>query len=245
MPSKTTKAVLAGLALTTVFTAANSFKIVPAQSYGVRIKMGQLVDDQLKPNFYFKLPVFDSISVFPNNTIIMHCPKAGDGRNTQDQNVFTANLRFHYAHDPKVGLVALHAKTMQKNNGEDFLQELVKQSVNATVGARRSTDTLADPENFLKAMAENMQWRIAQNNLPMKFMAFELLSMQIGDGATPYTVPVQYRIIPHNDKEWKIEKMAGPAAVPVQQAGQTVEPSSSSKIVPATPQAPAPAPAVM
>lgn len=178
----------------------------------------------MEPGFNWKLPLgLEQIHVFPNNTIIIEAT-GGQDRNTQDQNMLSADLRFHFKHDPKFGLVALHAKTMQNDDGEDILKKLISQSVDAVVGDRHSRETTSDPSAFLKSFGEDLQWRITQNNLPIRFEAVELLSIQIGDGMNPYRTPIQLRLRPDEETDWVVEQMSGPGAVAVPSAGGLIEP---------------------
>ena len=145
--------IAAGIASAAVVATAglNTFKIVPAQSYGVRVAMGQLISDHLKPGFYWKSPIFDSINVFNNNTIILPMDNIGDGNNTADQNPLRVSMRVHYKVDPSVGLMVLNLNKMKGDNGGHTISDFAGQSTNAVVGSRSASDTIADPAGFLTA----------------------------------------------------------------------------------------------
>lgn len=217
--------------------AYRSYKIVDAAHFGVHIKMGKMISDNLPPGIHFKYPLFDNIYPLRNNTIILETPEGrvntstnyiGSGRNTHEQNMMNAEMRLHYQIDRNRGVIALHADTMMDDNGKNLLMELMDQSFNAVVGERHSTEHLADTNGLLRAFSDNLEWRIGQNNVPVRIDAIELLVLRIGDGNNPYRVPIQMRIR-RNDADgkqgWTIEKMAGPAAIPVQGAKGMIAPS--------------------
>lgn len=207
------------MALVAVGLAARSYKIVPAQSYGVRITLGQMKNDMLKPGFYLKYPVYDSIEIFSNNTVIVEsevgsiATSTNSGElNSSDRNPISARLRTHYRINPKVGSIALKLPELlgDSNNGEKAFQEFENQSFNAVVGSRPAADTLADPKGFLEAFLDNLKWRLAQNNMPIEVDVVELKSFH-----TDLNKPIQYRI----KSDGKVEEMAGPAAVSVSHGG--------------------------
>ena len=184
-----------------------SYKIVPAQSYAVRTTFGQLVSDHLPPGFYGKFPFKDTFDIFSNNTIIVESSVGSKNIvNTSDRNKITANIRTHYRVDPRVGSIALKLPTMRDDNGKKVFEELENQSFDAVVGSRPASETLDDPQGFLKAYLENLRWRIAQNNMPIRVDVVELLEFQ-----ADVHKPIQFRI----KSDGHVEAMAGPAAVSV------------------------------
>jgi len=235
---------LAASALT-LLGAYRSFYIVPPKSYAVHIRMGQLIGDHEAPGPRLKYPLFDSFYPFNNNTIIFEKTAGGTGddpRNTSDQNVFKADLRIHYVVDPSVGSMVLKVDEMEGDNGQSALETYVGQSVDAVVGSRSSIDTLADPNGFLKALLENLKWRLAQNNMPVKLDSIELLSMCVGgcsknDGTDGLRKPFQLRILSNG----QVVQMAGPAAIAVTHGSSNDQPAlvDKSMVVPmATPSGP-------
>lgn len=224
-----TTGIISAFALVGANVGCHSYQIIPAQSYGVDIKAGQLITDHMSPGFHGKWPMFEKIYVFNNNTIIME-DTAGKENNTSDQNAFTADLRLHYRVDPKVGLLALQVHNMANDNGQNLIAGLMDQSVNAVVGARPAIDTLADPQGFLKAFMDNFQWRLAQNNVPVRLDTVEYLNANVGS----LRKPIQMRIKANG----VVEQMAGPAAVGVYHDA-SLTPTSTPPAVTTLPQ-PAP-----
>lgn len=221
----------------TVF-GCNSYKIVPAQSYGVDIKFGQLESDHLKPGIYPKVPFFEKIYTLNNNTIIMETDGVGAGNNSSDQNAVTADFRIHYKVNPKVGSIALNIEKITDNHGQGLIKDLEGQALNAAVGSRPATDTLADPVGFLKAFKENLEWRIGQNNVPAEIDSIELLTMYVGasSSSSSSTTPnglrkVMQLRIKANDE---VEQMSGPAAVSVSAAGIVNGPGSITVLKPSS-----------
>lgn len=212
----------------TLVTGCSSYKIVPAQSYGVRVDMGLLESDHLEPGFYWKKPFFESIDVFNNNTVILPIDSACSGNNTSDQNALTAAFRIHYRVDPRVGMLVLNLPNMRGDNGQSFVSDFVTDSCNAVVGSRPATDTLADPEGFLRAFKGNLSWRLAQNNVPVRLDAIELLTVNVGGSGSSNSASsglrrvFQMRILPNGT----VEQMSGPAAVPASSAGNTQNPGN-------------------
>lgn len=188
-----------------LIVAYKSYDSVPPQNFGVRITWGQLSKDILQPGYYWKSPILDSIYSFSNNTIIME-HTAGSGNNTKDQNPFTATMRLHYRIDPTVGILGMHYKALDIDGGVATLKDYMTQSVNAIVGSRVSRDHLANYDQFLQAFLDNLNWRIAQNNFPIRVDTVELLSAKID-----LRTPVQLRLKPNGE----VEDMAGPAAIAV------------------------------
>lgn len=206
-----------GLIITAVANDGNIIpEIVPAQNYGVRIRTGQLVSDELPPALYWKRPFFDDIYHFSNNTVILEAT-AGSGANTHDQNALTSDFRIHFRVDPKIGLIALHAKDLSVDNGKAKMTEFMTQSVNAVVGSRDAKDTLGDSSTYLRAFERDLNIRLRQNNVPVKVDTIELLAMKVGI----LRIPVQQRLRVDGiveDMANPSPPMAGPAAVPVPHA---------------------------
>ncbi|MDD5585719.1 MAG: SPFH domain-containing protein [Alphaproteobacteria bacterium] len=202
--------------------AYRSYKIVPAQSYGVRVTFGQMVSDNVPPGFYFKYPLYDTIDIFSNNTVIVESEvgavkSSGSSSenatelNSSDRNPVSAKIRTHYKVNPAVGSIALKLPEMRGDNGETAFKELENQSFNAVVGSRPAAETLDDPTGFLEAFLVNLRWRLAQNNMPIEIDTIELLSFHAN-----LRKPIQYRI----KSDGKVDQMAGPAAVSVTHGGK-------------------------
>ncbi len=211
---------LAGIGgLVALHTLWQSFVIVPAQSYGVDVKLGQLNSTNLKPGIYGKLPYLEEIYVLNNNTMIWETENVGTPKNTSDQNSIVADFRFHVKINPKVGSLALTInKVASERRAENTLKDLQNQALDASVGKFSSSATEADPKAFLERFKANLEWRIQQNNLPIEIDAVELLEMRAGgpEGATSgQREVIQLRIRSDNT----VEEMAGPAAIPVPAAG--------------------------
>ncbi len=205
-----------------------SFEIVEAGNFGVRIKNGKLVSDNLEAGIYSKSPIFDTIYELRNNTIILETT-AGTGRNTHEQNMLTADLRIHYKIKPEIGSIALQIDNMVTDQGKALLEEVADNSLDSVVGERHSMDHLANPQGLLQGLADNFEWRFRQNNVPAEIDSIELLTIHIGDGGNPYRIPVQLRIrrLEEGKAGWAVESMAGPAAVSVQQAGSIASPKNN------------------
>ncbi len=226
---------LIGLAATGVvgiFGLIDSCNTISSGHFGVHTRFGKILNDTISPGVVWKMPLVDDVYALQNNTIILETT-AGSGRNTKDQNMLSSEMRLHYTIAPHEGVLALHIDAMSKNNGKDLLTGLMDQSFNAVTGERPASDHMADPKTLLSGFADNLQWREKQNNVPMKVEAIELLTLTVGDGSNPYRMPVQLRIR-RIDKDghagWTVEKMAGPAALPVRSAGQLINPDESQPI---------------
>ena len=202
-------------------------KVIDSGHFGVKTHWGKVVNDSVPPDWHWKIPFAEHIYEFQNNTIIMDA-HVGSGKNTKEQNMLSAETRFHYRIDPKKGVIALHIETMGADNGKKLLKDLMDQSFNAVVAERPSTDHLNNVKALLEAFASNLEWRLAQNNVPASIEAVELLEINIGDGTNPYRLPIQMRI-KRIDKQgnagWEVENMAGPAAFPVEQQGKVIYPT--------------------
>lgn len=194
--------------------------------------MGKVLNDTIAPGVLWTWPFIEDVDQFQNNTIILETT-AGTGRNTKDQNMLSAENRFHYTIDPTQGSIALHLSTMSDDNGKTLLEGLMDQSFDAVVGARPASNHMADPEALLSGFADNLEWRLKQNNVPISIDAIELLTLTVGDGTTPYRMPVQLRIR-RTKKDgkagWAIEDMAGPAAIPIESAGHIIKPNTKQPI---------------
>jgi len=193
-----------------------SYQIIPAQSYGVDIQAGQLLSDRLRPGFYWKWPAYEKIYIFNNNTIITE-NTVGEGKNTSDQNAFTADVRLHYRVNPSVGSIALKISAISSDDAASELVTYMNQSVNAAVGSRPGRESLADPAGFLIGFQNNLNWRISQNNLPVQVDSIEILTMHAN-----ITQPIQMRVT----SSGVVEQMAGPAAVSIYSGGQQAFPTT-------------------
>lgn len=206
--------------------ALDTFKAIDSGHFGVHTRLGRVINDTIAPKVVWKYPFVDKVHQFQNNTIILETT-AGTGRNTKEQNMLSAKMRLHYRIDPSQGVLALHIKKMSDDNGGELLEGLMDQSFDAVVGERHSSEHMADPQALLIAFAQNFDWRQRQNNVPTSVEAIELLEATIGDGSNPYRTPLQLRIRRTDSKGnsgWIVEQMAGPAALPVQSAGQVIKP---------------------
>jgi regulator of protease activity HflC (stomatin/prohibitin superfamily) len=211
---------------------ADSCNKVGSGYFGVHTRMGKIINDTVPPGVKWTVPLIDDVDLFQNNTIILET-SVGTGRNTKDQNMLASEERLHYTIDPDEGVLALHINSMSADNGKQLLEGLMDQSFDAVVGERPASDHMSDPEGVLLAFAENLEWRLKQNNVPIKVDAIELLTLTVGDGGTPYRTPVQLRIrrVDSQGKAgWTIEQMSGPAARPVQSNGKTIYPDSRQPI---------------
>jgi regulator of protease activity HflC (stomatin/prohibitin superfamily) len=205
---------------------ACSYQIVPAQNFGVRVRFGQVVDQQMKPDIYPKLPIMDTIHILKENTIILE-ETMGEGANTQDQNHLKALMRVHYQNDPKSGVIAYHVEDMASDDGKELLAGLMDQSFNAAAGYGKAVDSLNDPRKFLFTLADNLQWRLKQNNVAIELDAFELLEMRVGDGTNPLRMPIQMRLKRDGaDQQWKIEDITGPTGTPARSGGAPSAPAA-------------------
>lgn len=215
-----------GIGAISIFGLYDSFKTINSAHFGVHTRMGKVLNDTISPGVEWKVPLIDNVYQFQNNTIILQTT-AGEGRNTKEQNMLSAAMRLHYKINPNEGVLALHIGTMSDDNGKELLENLMDQSFNAVVGERQSSEHMADPKALLLGFAENLDWRLHQNNVPISIEAAEMLEATIGDGANPYRTPLQLRIDRLKDGKpgWSVKKMAGPAALPVESAGQVIEPS--------------------
>jgi len=210
-----------------LITGLGTFKTIDSGHFGVHTRFGKVLNDTIAPGLVWKIPFVDNVYEFQNNTIILET-NVGTGRNTKEQNMLAANMRFHYKINPKKGVLALHIGTMSDDNGKELLEKLLDQSFDAVVGERQSSEHMANPEELLFAFAENIEWRLTQNNVPLSVEAGEFLDATIGDGTNPYRTPLQLSIrrIKENGKAgWTIERMAGPAAIPVESAGKVIKPN--------------------
>ena len=214
--------------VTGLVAGLDSYKPIDSGHFGVHTRMGKVLNDTLGPGVETKVPFIDHVYEFQNNTIIL-TTTAGEGRNTKDQNMLSAEMRLHYTIDPREGVLALHIATMSDDNGKELLESLMDQSFNAVVGERPASDHMADPETLLASFGENLQWREKQNNVPISVDAIELLTIEVGNGTDPYRMPVQMRLrrVDNNGKAgWTVEQMAGPAALPVESGGKIVKPNN-------------------
>lgn len=201
--------VLGGAAIVAAGVASQSYEIVPPMNFAARERLGQMVATNLKPGFYWKMPAFDKFYILRENTIILNVVTSGN-RNTQDQNNLSVEMRLHYKNNPKSGVLAYHVKEMADDGGAKLLRDLINQSVDATAGYKRAVDSINDPKTFLFTLADNMQWRLNQNNVAIEVDAIELNVMSVGTLRTP----VQMRLKSQEDgKSWKIENVTGPAIV--------------------------------
>jgi regulator of protease activity HflC (stomatin/prohibitin superfamily) len=216
-----------------LISGLDSCNKITSGHFGVHSRMGKVLNDTVSPGVKLTIPFIDDVDQFQNNTIILET-NAGTGRNTKDQNMLSSEKRFHYTIDPSQGVIALHLETMSNDNGKELLEELMDQSFNAVVGERPASDHMANPDDLLYGFAENLEWRLKQNNVPISIDAVELLTLTVGDGPNPYRMPVQLRIR-RMDKDgqagWAIEEMAGPAALPVQSRGQVIKPNQEQPII--------------
>lgn len=215
------------VALALILSGFNSYKIIDAGHFGVNVRMGQIVDDRMEPGFEWKIPWFEQIHELQNNTIILEDSSVGTGDNTYEQNALRAEMRLHYQIDTTQGVLALHINTMKNNNGARLLRELMDQSMNAVVGERHSSQVIADKESMLRAFADNLEWRLNQNNVPIRIDSVELLVLRIGTGEQPYRTPVQLklrRVDEDGQRSWAVESMAGPSVLPVPNADERIQP---------------------
>lgn len=191
--------------------------IVDPQQYGVRVRNGQLdvANQHLQPGLYWTRPIFDTIYKLKENTIILDLDSIGDTSepNTQDQNILRAKMRMHYKNDPKSGVIAFHVSDMSQDDGKELLTKLLSQSFDAAAGSEKAVGALNDPRKFLFTLADNLQWRLNQNNVAIELDAFELLQFTVGDGKKPLRTPVMLRLKRAEDGKWRAEDITGPAIV--------------------------------
>lgn len=198
------------IGVASLIAGANSCTVVPPKNYGVRVKFGQLVDSHIKPGIIFpKWPVWDNVYILKENTIILET-SVGSDRNTQDQNSLKAEMRMHYKNNPNSGVIAFHVEEMAKNDGMPLLAGLMNQSFNAVAGDRRAVDAFNNPTEFLIKFAEDLQWRLAQNNVAIELDAFELLEFSSGNDGM--RTPVQIRLKRTSDGKWSLQNINGPVS---------------------------------
>jgi regulator of protease activity HflC (stomatin/prohibitin superfamily) len=232
LSSSTKRNLAIGAAFLTVaggVTAYRSYKIVSPNEFGVRVTAGEVQKDVVNPGWHKKYPLFDKIHTFNNNTVILEAT-VGDGKNTKDQNGFSAEVRLHYNIDPNAGILAFHLSEMADNNGKDLITEQMSKAMNAVVGQRTTPESLVSPADVLDAFVDQLEWRLKQNNIAVKIDTVEYLTAHVGSssGSTSDTglrLPVQLKKRPGQP----VESMAGPS-VPVQHmiittAPQTFAPS--------------------
>lgn len=234
--SSTTKRNLAiGAAFLTVaggITAYRSFKIVSPNEFGVRVTAGEVQKDIINPGMHKKYPAFDKIHTFNNNTVILE-GTVGDGKNTKDQNAFSADVRLHYNIDPNAGILAFHLGEMADDNGKDLITAQMSKAMNAAVGQRTTPESLVSPADVLEAFVDQLEWRLKQNNIAVKIDTVEYLTAHVGAGSSNGSdyglrLPVQLKKKPGQP----VESMAGPS-VPVQHLVITPAPQTFAPTAPA------------
>ena len=197
------------LAIAGLVTASKSFTIVQPKHFGVKVDLGEISPDVLSPGLHWQRPFVSQISSYNNNTIILE-ENVGEGRNTKDQNSYSAAMRLHYNIEPNAGILAFHLADMQEEDGKALLTGQMSKSLNAVVGQRTTAEMLISPEATLKAFLDQLEWRLKQNNIAIKIDTVEMLTQYVGS-QDALRLPMQLRIKPGQD----VESMAGPS-VPVQ-----------------------------
>ncbi len=198
-----------GISFAASFIGTQSYEIVPPMNFAARETLGQMVATNLKSGFYWKLPIQDTFYILRENTIILEA-SAGGSRNTKDQNDLSVEMRLHYKNNPKSGVLAYHVKEMANDGGAKLLKGLIDQSVDAAAGYKAAIDSVNDPKTLLFTVADNLQWRLNQNNVAIEVDAIEFNVLKVGGLRTP----VQLRLKSQADgKSWGIENITGPATV--------------------------------
>lgn len=181
-------------AVMSLFLGWKSFNIVQPNEFAVRTTMGAITSSDLPSGPSFKVPFVQSIYTYSRNVIINEFTAGASGNgdaNTQDRNKLEANMRLHYRIDPTVGDMNFHyynlSSLIGQGDGSDYLKTLINDSANAVFGQRSARETLADDDAFIKAFADNLEWRLRQNKVPITIDTVELLNIK----ATDYRVPVQ------------------------------------------------------
>ncbi len=206
-----------------------SYSVVPPKHFGVKVTWGQVEPETYAPGPHAKNPLVGKFYDFNNNVVILET-SVGSGKNTKDQNSYRADIRVHYNIKPDAGILAFHLNEMGNDDGKQLLIEQLDKSMNAVVGQRTTPESLVTPDDVLKGLLSQIEWRLKQNNIALQIDTIEMLTQYVGDGQTPLRLPVQLKIKPGSE----VESMAGPS-VPVEHLMIVKSPAQQ----PAAPAAPA------
>lgn len=147
---------------------------------------------------------------FSNNTIILE-ETVGEGRNTKDQNSYSARMRIHYKIKPDAGILAFHLDEMKNENGKGLILGHMHKALDGVVGQRSVAESLISPPTVLSEFANQLDWRLAQNNIAIQVDTIEMLEQYVGSTNAGLRLPVQLKIRAGGP----VESMSGPS-VPVQ-----------------------------
>lgn len=175
-------ATTAALALTG-YAAGN--KINPKQ-FGLRETFYAVVGDTLLDSrIHMQVPFVQYTHTYDMNTQKINF-NAGSCRfvpfcdSTADQNPLTSNITLHYKVVKDHQKITYHRWAMEgfiMPDGYWLLTDMMNTSANAVLGRNTMAHTLSNPQEYLKALHEDLSIRLAQNNIPVEIESLELAAL--------------------------------------------------------------------
>jgi regulator of protease activity HflC (stomatin/prohibitin superfamily) len=172
-----------GIAFAAAATGYSSYNYVGPDQFAIRETLGSVTSKEaLPPGLYFHLPFVQYTHSYQSGVQKISF-NAGCGRfnpfvdSTADQNELMAQVTLQYKVTPDIAKLSLHRWSMDgwmMADGYWLISGMMNDSANAVFGKRTMAETIANPARFAAEFAEDVKFRLEQNNVPVEIESIEV-----------------------------------------------------------------------
>ncbi len=174
-----------GLFLLTAATLVDGgllYNYASTDKFTLKSTFGKVADKTTPSGLYFHIPFIQYVHDYHKGVQTIDYSAGGMrflpfGESTSDRNHLSSSLRLNYRVTEDTKKLGYHPWAMDGYllpDGYWLLTDMMNQSANAVMGKQPLTETVGNPEKYIKEYYEDLTFRLEQNNVPVEIESLEL-----------------------------------------------------------------------